>query len=126
MKNLKISAITLFILLLIFVLHLYGMQENLYIKFWFYDIIMHVLGGVGIAMSVYSVALFFDLAYIKQRMWTIILLTFIAGLAWEYFEIFFNLTGSELWSKPYYIDTVKDLFDDTLGAVIVCTIINKK
>jgi hypothetical protein len=126
MKNLKISAITLFILLLVFVMHLYGMQENLYIKYWFYDIIMHILGGMGIAMSVYSVAVFLNIEFIKQRMWTIILLTFVAGLAWEYFEILFNLTGSEPWSKPYYIDSIKDLFDDTLGAVIVCSIINKK
>jgi len=125
-KNLKISAITLVILLLVLFLHLYGMAENLYIKIWYYDIILHILGGMGIALSVYSVINIFNIDFLKKRIWSIVALSFVGGLAWELFEVLYSLTGSELWSKPYYIDTIKDLFDDTLGALIIWGIVKNK
>lgn len=108
------------------VLHLYGMEHDLYIRFWFYDIILHILGGVGIAMSVYSVAVFFNIELIKGKLSRIIALTFIAGLAWEAFEVIFNLTGSKVWTTPYYIDTIKDLFNDVIGSIIVYLAIKNK
>lgn len=126
MQNLKISVSTIFVLLLIFTLHFIGMSENLYIKFWFYDIIMHILGGIGIAMSVYCVLVFLKLDNHKGRFWSIVTLTFLAGFAWELFEIYFNLTGSKLWSTPYYLDTIKDLFNDVLGSVIVGLVLKNK
>ncbi len=126
MYKLKISAVTLLVLLIVLFLHLYGMAEHLYIKYWFYDIIAHVLGGVGIAMSVYCVALIFNIECLKGKMWKIIPLTLIAGLAWEGFEIIFSLTGSKIWSQPYYFDTIKDLIDDVIGSGIVYLIFKNK
>ena len=99
------------------------MEENLYIRFWFYDIILHILGGVGIAMSIYCFAIFSNIEWIKDNLIWIVIGTLLAGLTWELFEIYFNITGSKLWSRPYYIDTIKDLINDTIGAFFVYSIL---
>lgn len=126
MYKLKVSFITLLILMSVLLLHLYGMAEHLYIKYWFYDIIAHILGGVGITMSLYCISLFLKIEINNKVLSIILLLTFLAGLSWELFEIYFKLTGSRLWTMPYYFDTVMDLLNDMIGSVLVCLTIKYK
>jgi len=126
MQNIKVSAYTLLVLLSVLIFHILGMAEHLYIRFWFYDIFMHILGGMGIAMSVYCVILFLKRDNIKNDLWKMLLLVLAAGLSWELFEVYFNIAGSRLWTTPYYIDTVKDLINDMIGAIIVIFIIKKQ
>jgi uncharacterized BrkB/YihY/UPF0761 family membrane protein len=116
MNNLKIAVLTLATLLIVLFMHVKGIENHLYLTYWFYDIIVHFLGGVGIALA--SLYIFKNPKYIIPA-------SIFAGIIWELFEICFNITGSKLWTNPYYIDTVKDLFDDTLGAVFVYLIIKK-
>lgn len=110
MRKNKLVFLTLFTLILILLLHLFGMSEHLYINFWFYDIIMHILGGIGIALSSF---------YILKDSKYIIITTIIAGILWEIFEIYFDLSGSAIGSLPHKLDTIKDIFNDTIGAIIV-------
>ncbi len=84
---------------------------------------MHFLGGVGLAMSFYCIVVFFNIKSIENRLWQIIILTIIAGIIWELFEIKYDLLGSPLGTTKYNIDTIKDLIMDTLGAVVVWLII---
>ena len=116
MYNFKISVFTIFILLVLLYLHKYAISYHLYTQIWFYDIIMHFLGGAGIAMSIYCIIIFFN---ININLWQIITLTIIAGIGWEFFEIAYNLSGSNY-------DTLQDLIMDTLGAVVVWKIIENK
>ena len=126
MYNLKISLITLLILTAVLYFHLQGMAEYLYVKYWYYDIMMHILGGAGIAMSAYCFAIFFNIECLKSKIWKIIILTFIAGVAWELFEVYYNIAGARLWTTAYYIDTTKDLIDDVIGSVIVYYLIRRQ
>jgi hypothetical protein len=119
MNNLKLALVTISVLVLILVLHLFGMYEHLYISYWYYDIILHILGGIGIALSA---------LYIFKNPKYIVMITIIAGLSWELFEVYYNIAGSPVGTFAYRIDTIKDLINDTLGATIVwiTTRINKK
>ncbi len=93
------------------------MYDYLYVKFWFYDIIVHILGGVGIAFST---------LYILENPKYIIISTIIFGILWEIFEAYYGISGSPVGSFPYIIDTTKDLIDDLIGALIVLSIIKSK
>ena len=77
-------------------------------------------------MSVYCFTIFFNLSYFKENSARIILFTFVLGLFWELFEIKYNLLGSPFGTYPYYIDTIKDLIMDTLGAIFIWRIIRLK
>ena len=117
MNNLKIAVLAIVVLVLVLLLHIYGMSSELYITTWYYDIIMHILGGIGISLAVF---------YVFKNPKYIIPLTILAGIAWELFEIYYNIAGARLWTKAYYLDTAKDLLDDFLGSAIVFTILKLK
>jgi len=118
MKRYILAFITLSALSLLLIMHLYGMAGHLYLNYWFYDLITHFLAGAGIALSVFYI--------IKNPPRHIILITFIAGIAWELFEIYFDITGWPISSMEYRIDTLIDLAMDTLGALIVWWVIRYK
>lgn len=116
MNNFKIGSLAVITLLLVLFMHLKGMAYHLYLNYWFYDIIMHVLGGIGIALSA---------LYILKNPKYIIPATIFAGVVWELFEMYYGIAGAKLWTNAYYADTIKDLFDDTLGSVIIYFIVVK-
>ena len=118
MYRLKLASLTLFILLLVLYLHVNGIYSGWYNTFFFFDVIVHFLGGVGIALSA-----FFVFKHLKY----IILTTIICAIIWELFEIHYDIAGWPLWTLSYYIDRIKDLSMGTLGAITVCLIIiNRK
>ena len=125
MNNLKISSITIALLLILLFMHVYGMYAHLYTIFWFYDIIVHILGGVCVALSLYCFGLFFNISALK-KIWVITVLTFAAGLAWEVFEVYYDIAGHPFGTGAYIFDTIKDLIDDTLGALAASWIILRK
>ena len=56
----------------------------------------------------------------------IMIITFIAGFAWETFETMNDIAGAPLGTHDYYIDSVKDLYDDVIGGFIACFFLRKK
>lgn len=118
-NNIKIFSVTLIILIVLLFMHIYGMADNLYIKIWYYDIIMHILGGISIAMAILCINRIIRMKLIDDNMWQIILFTFLAGIVWEIFEAYFGITGSRLWTYAYYLDTTKDLVNDVVGSTVV-------
>ena len=116
MNNLKLASLTLLALLSLLVLHIYGMSRHLYLNIWYYDVIMHLLGGVGIALAT---------LYVLKNPKYIIIATFVMGIVWELFEVYFNLTGYVVGTMPYTIDTTKDLIMDTLGAFFVWYVVRR-
>lgn len=117
MNNNKIAFLSITTLLLVLFMHLEGMSQHLYIDYWFYDIIMHILGGAGIGFSI---------LYVLKNPKYIIPISIIGGIAWELFEVYFNISGAKLWTTPYYLDTAKDLLDDTIGSMLAYLIITNK
>ena len=86
---------------------------SLYWRFWWFDIPMHILGGVWAG---------FCAAWLLARReesfslaWCIALTLFV-GIAWEIFEYSEGIAMPQYLSYP--LDTVKDIFMDLLGAVL--------
>lgn len=112
--------LALIVLIVVLGTHLLGLT-GLYITIFWYDIMMHILGGVGIALFLLAWVQLHGQGIVNKRRF-IIIGTIVAGLIWELFEMYYELNGYPLWSKMYYLDTIKDLIDDTLGAVVVAYI----
>lgn len=118
---------TLIILVLLFILHYCGNNFYFYVRYPGFDVLMHVLGGVAIALSLY----WFQVTFLKntffgRNLWTIIFLTLIAGFAWEWFEAYYDIAGAKVGTHAYSIDAAKDLIDDTFGALIVYFVLLRK
>ena len=105
------------VLVLVLVTHIIGMR-GMYVAFPPYDIFMHILGGLGIGLAVCA-AIDLHGQNISHKKLTIIIDVLVVGLIWEFFEAYYDITGSTLWSIPYYIDTAKDLIDDMIGGAII-------
>lgn len=115
-----ISAITAVALLFF---HLLG-NDGLYFTYSWYDIFMHMLGGLAIGFLAYQLSL--SVKGIIGFSWkNVIYAVFLIGLAWELFEAIFGIAGAPVGTKAYYIDTVKDLVDDCIGAGVAVFISNQ-
>jgi uncharacterized membrane protein YoaK (UPF0700 family) len=115
---------TLIILLIIAVTHKIAADYHLYVRYYGVDVIMHILGGAGLALAIYWILVTF-LPRFTPSFWTIILLSFGAGIAWEILEGVYDIAGAPLGTLRYYVDTAKDLSNDMLGAIIAALCIKK-
>lgn len=95
------------------VLYWFGLER---FYFWYYpwfDIPMHIMGGLTIGF--WGASLAWRRNYSPYQAFLFILLLAIGiGSIWELFEYTSGLTRGE---PGYWFDTLKDLGDDTLGAL---------
>ncbi len=98
----------------------------LYWRFWWFDIMMHFLGGLWIG----SIVLWFYYfsGYIKNPIktkkyifWISVISVVIVGLGWEVFEFLIDANLRE----GYFGDTILDLIMDIIGAIVAYWIIIK-
>lgn len=124
------TFIFLFILIsLISFLNKLGGDFDLYWRFWWYDIVMHFLGGLWIGLI--TLWIYYLSGYFKKNKKDkpfVFLLSFlsvlIVGISWEIFEYLFEI----VFSSNYISDTALDLIMDILGglvASIVLLVLNK-
>lgn len=114
------------VLILVYVLHISGSIFGFYNDIWWYDIMMHMLGGIGIALSAYWFLKTISKNKIDKNIGIkIIVLTIVAGLLWEGIEAYYDIASAPFGSRAYYLDTFKDLIDDTIGGFIALFFINK-
>jgi hypothetical protein len=109
-------------------LHKLASNGHWYIRYPGFDILMHILGGIGLALSLYwFLVTFFSRRFKagKPLFWTLVGYTFLLGVAWEIMEAAFDIAGAPLWTHAYYLDTSKDLTNDVLGAIIAAYFIEK-
>lgn len=103
------------------VLHIVGIEQELYWKLWWYDIPMHTLGGVVIAS-----AYLWGGRYIRRfagitlpsRYASVFFFTLAIGVAWEVFEYFVGLYPKDVHPALHELDTVMDIAFDMGGATI--------
>ena len=92
---------------LLFGLHYWAMENYMYWKWFWLDIPMHFLGGLATST--------FVLAFLGGRQTRVFILAMICVfIGWEVFEYVFKLPQP----LKYPIDTAKDLFDDSMGALL--------
>ena len=124
--------IAILFLILVFLVDLLGIYIGSY-RFYFYDVILHFLGGFFVAM--FFVSFFNNLkiegnALIKNKhlIWALIITgsTLFIGVFWEFTEYLATIYFSEALLKNYGIvccmgnldDTIEDLALDSFGAIM--------
>lgn len=90
-----------------------GLRGGLVFTVFWFDILLHVLGGLWIGLAA---AWFFSLLGLRLSAWHVLMLALAGGGMWEAFEYVYDIGGSNFMS--YQMDTIKDLVDDGLGGAI--------
>lgn len=98
------------------IVHAVALEQYLYWKYFWFDIPMHLFGGITCALG-YSILPFLRIT-IKERYQTVlwyILFTVSIGILWEVFEV---VTHISIVEPGFIQDTLTDLLMDMLGAGI--------
>jgi hypothetical protein len=106
-------------------LHSMASEWHWYVRFPGFDIFMHLLGGAALALAVYWSFVTFFPKY-PVSFWMVVRYAFLLGIAWEVMEAMHDITGAPVGTAPYYFDTLKDLVNDTLGAIIAMYFVWRK
>ena len=104
----------------------FGTHFSLYwIVFWF-DFLMHFLGGAWIALITYILFSYAEKernTAIPPLVLCIAMMVILVGVMWEWLEINNGLSQLE---KNYFIDTLSDFVFDVTGASALYLFISKK
>jgi hypothetical protein len=109
----------LFLALMLGVFHNLAFEHFLYWKFWWYDIMMHFLGGAIISASLLWAILYELPERFRGRFFTLayaVLAVFLIGIAWEVFEYAVK-TDPEFTRVEWILDTLLDLCVDIAGGI---------
>ncbi|MEA2112483.1 MAG: hypothetical protein U9P50_00725 [Patescibacteria group bacterium] len=111
---------------IIFILNILASHFFLYWKFWWFDIIMHFLGGFWVALLSYYI--FFLSKYfrrIKEKLsifYTSLFFVITVGILWEIFEY---LAKASIYQSNFNLDTSLDILMDMLGWLLAYFILLK-
>lgn len=131
--NMQMSAYTKIVLtsgllfLAIGLLHIVAILFFIYFEYWWFDIPMHLLGGMF--ASLFSVLIAFALGRMRENvsLWRVymvaVLGTLLIGGLWEVYEYLTDRTFNGLGNYP--LDTAKDFLVDVLGAGIGCRLLKR-
>jgi hypothetical protein len=105
------------VLLAVAVANYVGQVYDVALKVPFYDVYLHLAGGLGIGLMLSALHRSFFPSHTTSTngRWLIVFSVLCVGLVWELFEAYFNIAGAPVGTKAYYIDTIKDLCDDIIG-----------
>ncbi len=95
-----------------------GLYFSLYWVLWWYDVVMHFLGGFWIGLIIYILFLYGEKENFSSRvnlLLAVIMGIFLVGVMWEWFELEKGLASFE--TEDYFVDTIIDLIVDLLGAL---------
>lgn len=119
MNDRLLLSVTIFIYLIL-VLHGIALHYYLYWTMWWYDIMMHFLGGVWVGL--FAVWLWFRSGYFRQSAETprsLLRVTIISvlgiGLLWEVYEYLYHIVFALEFQPHYLEDTQLDLVLDIAG-----------
>ncbi len=115
MERKKLAKKILFLIVFIFLLNLLAHKLHLYVSIWYFDMIMHTLGGIWLALALIFV--FSINNFSRQNFLKVIFGVLLVGLAWELFE--FGVDEIIL-KNPLNtgLDTLSDLFCDITGGIL--------
>ena len=113
-----ISLITLFLYAAIFL----GEVQNFYIKFWWWDVILHAGSAVGFGLiGLVILLLLYEQSQVKGNpfVFSIFVFTFALALGamWEIFEFTMDQLFGLRMQKNGLVDTMWDLIVDGVGAL---------
>ena len=111
--NIKIATISTFVLMAI--LHFIAVTFYFYWTIWWFDIMMHVVGGFLAGLVFVGVLYRADFSR-SVLIGSIFAGSVIIGTLWEIFEYKTGMTF--VGSENYVVDTVSDLMSDVAGGLI--------
>jgi hypothetical protein len=99
--------------------HWLGCLNDLYNRIWWYDIPLHFLGGLWVALfTLWITSTQYGLCLKKYvTIKNLLLFVFCFGIAWEFLEL--ALRFNSISDVGYVWDTTHDLIMDVLGASLV-------
>lgn len=98
----------------IFLVNLVALKFYWYYSIWYFDMIMHFLGGLWLGLA--FIWLFSAKELTSKLIFKIILSVLLIGFLWEIFEIIFYNYVAE---NPFIIlDTVSDICFDLTGGIL--------
>ncbi len=122
LKLMREYFLSLFVLIAVLLAHLSGLN-GLYIQIQYFDVIIHILGGVGLGLLFHGLISRHG-SMISHKRLALIGCVLVAGLVWEAFEIYYDIARYPVWTQLYYVDTLKDIVDDLIGGGIVAYFIS--
>lgn len=98
----------------------FGLGKMYFWSIWWWDVLMHILGGLWVGLFFAYVA-----TYMPYRIGLAhcIAAALVVGAGWEVFEYLTHIGGSVFMSYP--LDVVKDLVDDALGGALAGFIVRR-
>lgn len=124
MRSPLLITLLLSTLVVLAVTHISALTFFFYWKYWWLDIVTHILGGVSVALGFFVLQSFIPripkryLAFIPA-----LAVVLIVGLLWEWYEVIFDI--SVLDPNDFVIDTITDLVMDMIGGTIGYVIGNR-
>jgi hypothetical protein len=116
----KLFMNAFWLLLVVGVANWVGTELYLYWSIWWYDIPMHFMGGLWVALVVawvYAFRVNINQKKFSSYVWVVIGGTLVVGIAWELYELCIDATS--LADGIHYItDTASDIIMDTAGAIV--------
>ena len=104
------------------VLHFVGIQRELYTAIWWWDLLTHSLGGVGVAGLAYQTHR--GRETVAASVWWVVPSVFAIGSGFEVYEFLFKSFWHELTLRTYAVDTAVDLVVNTTGATLVAAVVS--
>ncbi len=90
----------------------YGVDQSFFWAYWWYDIPLHLLGGL--VMGLWACAVGARLQLVPRHTFLLVLfIVLLGGIVWEVFEVALNLVRKD----GYWVDTVADLGNDIVGGM---------
>lgn len=100
-------------------LHFFGVRTGTYMEIWWWDLLTHSLGGIGVAGLAYLAHR--DRAAAVASVWWVVPSVFAIGSGFEVYEFLFKSFWHDLTLRAYAVDTAVDLVVNTTGAAVVAT-----
>ena len=129
MKSRHLSIALAALIVFIWLINAFANEVHLYFLLWWFDIPMHMLGGFWVALT--SMVIYYHLGWVHRHdrspsfvVTAMLATTLIIGIFWEVFE--FSVEHLVKLNDNGVFDTLKDLLDDMIGAVIASVIFIKK
>ena len=117
----KIFITSFIVLVSVAILNYAGIKYNLYWIYNWYDIVMHMLGGLWVSLFSMSIFIYFfrDVSnpdYNKNILKIVLFALLFMTLSWEVFELLGKITFLSD-GKLYWFDTIKDIIDGFIGGI---------
>ena len=105
----------IYLIFFILVINFLGNKFYWYSSVWYFDMIMHFLGGFWVGLAYFYI--FSPQSISLKLIFKILLAVLFIGIGWEVYEI---LVNDILAQNPFdFLDTLSDIFFDLFGGLCV-------